>query len=42
MDSKQKTVTENDGKVFSYNLSRIDRSVADNLRDIDNSFEADA
>ncbi len=43
MDSKQEVIAENSGvKTFGYNLSRIDRSVADNLRDIDNSFEADA
>lgn len=42
MDSKQKIVIENNDKTFNYSLSRIDRSVADNLRDIDNSFEADA
>lgn len=42
MDSKEKIVIENNDKTFNYSLSRIDRSVADNLRDIDNSFEADA
>lgn len=29
-------------KELSFSLSRVDRSVADNLKDIDNSFEGDA
>ena len=33
------TPSEND---LNFNLSRIDRSVADNLKDIDNSFDGDA
>jgi hypothetical protein len=38
----ENNVLTDKAKELSYSLSRVDRSVADNLMDIDNSFEGDA
>ncbi|SDH53384.1 hypothetical protein SAMN05421827_12827 [Pedobacter terrae] len=38
----ENNVLADKAKELSYSLSRVDRSVADNLMDIDNSFEGDA